>query len=66
MEAPLVVDVRLFDVYAGAQVAQGKKSLAYAVTYQASGRTLTGEETSKAREEAIARLHSAYGAELRG
>ena len=66
LEAPLVVDVRLFDVYAGAQVAQGKKSLAYAVTYQASGRTLTGEETSKAREEAIARLRSAYGAELRG
>ncbi len=32
----LLVDVRLFDIYRGGQVPAGKKSLAYALTFQAA------------------------------
>ena len=52
----LLVGVRLFDVYRGGQVPAGKKSLAYALTYQAPDRTLTDEDTKKARGKIVARL----------
>ncbi|MCX7707838.1 MAG: phenylalanine--tRNA ligase subunit beta, partial [Anaerolineae bacterium] len=62
----LLADVRLFDVYRGAQVPQGKKSLAYALTYQAPDRTLTDEDTRKVRAKIVARLERELGATLRG
>src|SRR5262249_30606001 len=37
----LLRGVRLFDVYRGESIPAGKKSLAYALTYQADDRTLT-------------------------
>lgn len=62
----LLADVRLFDVYRGAQVPAGKKSLAYALTYQAPDRTLTDEDTRKVRARIVARLERELGAVLRG
>ena len=62
----LLNDVRLFDVYRGGQVPAGKKSLAYALTYQASDRTLTDEDTKKLRGKIVARLEGELGASLRG
>ncbi len=62
----LLADVRLFDVYRGAQVPPGKKSLAYALTYQAPDRTLTDEDTRKVRAKIVARLEREFGATLRG
>ncbi len=62
----LLADVRLFDVYRGAQVPAGKKSLAYALTYQAPDRTLTDEDTRKVRGRIVARLERELGAVLRG
>jgi phenylalanyl-tRNA synthetase beta chain len=62
----LLTDVRLFDVYRGGQVPAGKKSLAYALTYQAPDRTLTDEDTKKARGKIVARLERELGASLRG
>ena len=62
----LLTDVRLFDVYRGGQVPAGKKSLAYALTYQASDRTLTDEDTKKLRGKIVARLERELGASLRG
>lgn len=62
----LLADVRLFDVYRGAQVPPGKKSLAYALTYQAPDRTLTDEDTRKVRAKIVARLERELGATLRG
>ena len=47
----LLVDVRLFDLYRGGQVPAGKKSLAYALTFQAPDRTLTDEDTKKLRAQ---------------
>ncbi len=61
----LLVDVRLFDVYRGGQVPPGKKSLAYSLTFQAPDRTLTAEDTAKARGKIVSRLEREVGAVLR-
>jgi phenylalanyl-tRNA synthetase beta chain len=61
----LLADVRLFDLYRGGQVPAGKKSLAYALTFQAPDRTLTDEETAKLRAKIVSRLERELGAMLR-
>ncbi|WP_432548138.1 phenylalanine--tRNA ligase subunit beta [Kineococcus sp. SYSU DK004] len=58
----LLEDVRLFDVYTGAQVGEGRKSLAYALRFRAPDRTLTAEEASAAREAAVAEASRRTGA----
>ncbi len=50
----LLEDVRLFDVYAGEQVGEGRRSLAYTLRFRASDRTLTHEEVNAARDAAVA------------
>ncbi|HIX66093.1 MAG TPA: phenylalanine--tRNA ligase subunit beta [Candidatus Anaerotruncus excrementipullorum] len=54
----------LFDVYRGAQVAQGKKSVAFSLTMRAADRTLTDEEADAAIQRALQAL-AALGAQLR-
>jgi len=49
----LLESVRLFDVYTGEQVGQGNKSLAYTLRFRAPDRTLTSEEISTARQNAV-------------
>ena len=67
----LLVDVRLFDVYKGGEGEsasswpQGKRSLAYSLTFQAPDRTLTAEDTAKARQKIVGRLERELGATLR-
>ncbi len=56
--------VQLFDVYRGAQVPQGKKSVAYALILRAADRTLTVEECDKAMAAALEGL-AEIGAEIR-
>ena len=56
----------LFDVYRGDQIPSGKKSLAYALTFQAADRTLAEADATKAREKIIARLKREVGAQVRG
>jgi phenylalanyl-tRNA synthetase beta chain len=62
----MLADARLFDVYRGEQLGEGKKSLAYALTYQAPDRTLTDKEAAKIRKKIVKRLEYEVGAELRG
>ncbi|MPZ25490.1 MAG: phenylalanine--tRNA ligase subunit beta [Micromonosporaceae bacterium] len=62
----LLESVRLFDVYAGAQLGEGRKSLAYTLTFRAGDRTLTTEEAVAARDAAVAEAERRTGAELRG
>jgi phenylalanyl-tRNA synthetase beta chain len=62
---PLVRDVSLFDLYRGDQVGPGRKSLAYALTYQADDRTLTDDEVAKVRGRIVKRLESELKAQLR-
>ena len=61
----LLQDVQLFDVYRGKQVAAGKKSLAYALTFQAEDKTLKDADVEKVRKRIVARLSQTLAAELR-
>jgi len=61
----LLEDVRLFDVYTGAQLGAGRKSLAYTLRLRAADRTLTAAEASEARDAAIAAAARRTGAVLR-
>jgi phenylalanyl-tRNA synthetase beta chain len=62
----LLQKVELFDIYRGAQVAPGKKSLAYTLTLQAPDRTLTDEEASRLLSRILRTLEKELGAQLRG
>ncbi|WP_435741274.1 phenylalanine--tRNA ligase subunit beta [Nocardioides sp. SYSU DS0663] len=59
---PLLESVRLFDVFTGEQVGEGRKSLAFALRFRAPDRTLTEEETARAREAAVALAGERTGA----
>jgi len=58
----LLESVRLFDVYTGAQIGEGKKSLAFALRFRAPDRTLTESEIAAARDAAIALAVERHGA----
>jgi phenylalanyl-tRNA synthetase beta chain len=58
--------VRVFDVYRGAQFGEGRKSLALALTFQASDRTLSDEDVAPVRDKVVAALAKQVGGELRG
>ncbi len=62
----LLDTVRLFDVYRGPGVPDGRKSLAWALSYRAPDRTLTDDEVRPAHEKLIRKVSGAVGAELRG
>ncbi|MET9297581.1 phenylalanine--tRNA ligase subunit beta [Streptomyces sp. NPDC003077] len=62
----LLESLRLFDVFTGEQVGEGKKSLAYALRFRAPDRTLTADEASAARDAAVATAVERTGAVLRG
>jgi phenylalanyl-tRNA synthetase beta chain len=61
----LVEDVRVFDVYAGAQVGDGRKSVAVNVVMRAADRTLSAEDVLAVRMALIAAAEAAFGAVLR-
>ena len=61
---PLLEDLRLFDVYTGEQVAEGRKSLAFALRLRGEA-TLTAEETARVRKRVLKAARKAFGAELR-
>ena len=58
-------NVELFDLYAGDQVPEGKKSLAFRLTFRAPDRTMTADEASALREAATAVAAERFGAEVR-
>ncbi|SEG53605.1 phenylalanyl-tRNA synthetase beta subunit [Actinacidiphila yanglinensis] len=62
----LLESLRLFDVFTGPQIGEGRKSLAYALRFRAPDRTLTAEDASAARDAAIARAAERTDATLRG
>ncbi|MFF8810658.1 phenylalanine--tRNA ligase subunit beta [Streptomyces pactum] len=62
----LLESLRLFDVFTGEQLGEGKKSLAYALRFRAPDRTLTADEASAARDAAVAAAVERTGAVLRG
>ncbi len=58
-------EVRLFDVYRGEQVGEGKKSLAYSLVYQDPEKTLTDKDVLAIRNKIVKRLEKELGAQLR-
>lgn len=61
----LLTKIRLFDVFRGPQIGEGKKSMAYSLTYQAEDRTLTDKDATQIRTKIIKRLEQELGAKLR-
>jgi phenylalanyl-tRNA synthetase beta chain len=62
----LLKEVKLFDVYRGEPVPDGKKSLAYALTFQAPDKTLRDAVVAKQVQRIVRQLGRELGAELRG
>lgn len=63
---PLVTQALLFDVYQGEQVGAGRKSLAFALTYQSPGKPLDERDVAKLRERIIKLVQKQLNATLRG
>jgi phenylalanyl-tRNA synthetase beta chain len=61
----LLESIALFDVYTGGQVPPGHRSLAFALRFRASDRTLTEAEAATARDAAVALATQRCGAVLR-
>jgi phenylalanyl-tRNA synthetase beta chain len=62
---PIVTDVRLFDVYRGKDLENGKKSLAFMVLFQDTRKTLTDVEVESALGELRETLQERFDAKLR-
>jgi phenylalanyl-tRNA synthetase beta chain len=58
-------EMRAFDVYRGEQVGEGRKSIAFSVSFQAEDRTLADKDAARLREAIVQRLAERFGAELR-
>jgi phenylalanyl-tRNA synthetase beta chain len=61
----LLKDARVFDVYRGEQVGEGRKSVAIHLSFQSPERTLTDEEAAELRSLIVAALAEGFGGELR-
>ena len=57
--------IELFDVYTGAGLPEGKKSLAYGLTFRAADRTLTDDEITKAFDAIVTALEKGAGFAVR-
>ena len=62
---PELREARIFDVYRGAQVGDGRKSVAIRLAFQSSERTLSDEDAAQLRERIVVALATEHGAELR-
>ena len=62
----LLKDVKLFDIYRGKGVDEGKKSVAFNLVLRADDRSLTGEEADSALTNVLTALANELGAVLRG
>mgnify|MGYP000869332441 CR=1 FL=1 len=61
----MIESVKLFDVYKGKQVAKGKKSVAYSISYRLENKTLTDKEVNKVHDKVLKALEHKFGAQLR-
>ena len=61
----LLVDIRLFDIFRGGPVSEGRRSLAFKLRLQAEDRTLTAAEVAKVHGECIEAVEKKFSAKLR-
>ena len=64
LSSSMLTEARVFDVYAGSQVPQGQKSVAFGFTFQGE-KTLTDEEVDAEVGRIVARLEDEFGARVR-
>ncbi len=62
---PELHEMSAFDVYRGEQLGPGRKSIAFAVTFQSPDRTLSDEDATRLRMAIVDALAARFGAELR-
>jgi phenylalanyl-tRNA synthetase beta chain len=62
---PELREMRVFDVYRGGQIPEGKKSIAFSVVFQSSERTLSDDDARELRARIVSALAERFGAELR-
>lgn len=62
---PLLESVALFDVYSGAPIPEGQRSLAFRMYYRAADRTLADSDVNKIREKIARRIQHELGASVR-
>ena len=62
---PELREMKAFDVYRGEQAGEGRKSIAFRVSFQSAERTLSDEDAAALRERIVAALAAQYDAELR-
>jgi phenylalanyl-tRNA synthetase beta chain len=62
---PLLREARVFDVYRGEQVGEGRKSVAIHLAFQSPERTLTDEDAAELRGRIVDVLGQRFDAELR-
>jgi phenylalanyl-tRNA synthetase beta chain len=61
----LIKRIELFDQYLGSPIPEGKKSLAYKISYRADDRTLTDAEVQALHQGLVQQIGDVFGAELR-
>ena len=66
MRLPLLARLALFDVYTGGQVGEGRRSLAWSLTFQAEDRTLTDKEVNDLHAKVVKEITRRFNAEVRG
>jgi phenylalanyl-tRNA synthetase beta chain len=62
---PALRSVEVFDEYRGAQIGEGKRSLAFRVAFGSPERTLTDEDAAPVRQRIVDALAERFGAVLR-
>jgi phenylalanyl-tRNA synthetase beta chain len=65
MKLDLMEDIRLFDYFSGGPIPEGRKSLAYTITYRSPERTLTDDEVNAQHQLVMNMLKERLGADIR-
>jgi len=65
VNSDIIESIKLFDIYTGKPIPQGKKSFAFSIRYRAEDRTLTDDEVNELHSKIIKSLEDSLKAELR-
>ena len=65
VDRELIKDVKIFDVYQGDNIAQGKKSIAFNVTLEPKDKTLSEKDIDQVSKKIISTVQETIGATLR-
>ena len=60
-----LTDCKVFDVYTGTHIVQGKKSVAFSLTMRAENQTLTDDHAEAIVRDVLAALKEKFSAEMR-